>query len=902
MISIRHIGTLQSDVRGITENLTDLAFRPGEGARILGAVGAGGDRVSVFQLTDADTLLTETGSRVNKEDRLNTTTPALVWLPGNAQHDVLVTAGMQDTAETGIRVLADGSIGGRTSNNEVAGLPEDATAIHRFEYDGDVFFALARTSKPGLSIYRSAPDGAKTLITEIAMPDDSAPVTDFTSFAMGGQFWLVGASAGGNYVGLHQLQPGGMASQSTYIDADSNIGFEAPRHVEMVEVDGNRYLIVSGGNSSSLTSMRVTTNGDLPLGDHVIDELNTRMESVTALATLNVDGRSFVFAGGNDGGITVFTVLPDGSFLWLATIVDDDAMALERLSTLTVTEIDGVIALLAASATENGITQLRLDPGPIGQTRYVGAGIQTGSAGNDLLMGTEKTTEIRGGAGDDILISGSGSLRMTGGAGRDVFVVTWGKGTVTITDFNPDEDRLDLSLLGRARSIYDIKVQSSATGLIISHQDRIIVIESHDGRALQPSIITNDMFPIAHYKPLPDFPEEPETPIKPDKPNPPDKPDTPDPGPNPGTGSGTGRVRIEGTSRDDTLTAGSRPARILGFGGDDMLTGSEYDNVILGGTGNDTLHGGAGNDTLHGGAGDDMLYGGAGDDRLLGGQGNDTLMGGAGNDMLVAGPGRNLLNGGEGNDTLRGGIGHDTLYGGGGNDRIIAGAGDDWADGGPGDDLIYMGPGNDWVTGGTGDDTIRGGIGNDTIYGGEGDDLLYGDPGNDLIYGGTGNDTIYGGRGNDILYGEQGDDVIYGNQGNDTLYGGIGNDYLVGGPGNNLLDGGPGNDTLIGGPGADTLTGGMGADLFVFNQIGDSPANAPDVITDFQSGIDQIDLSRMGLNHVASGQFTGNRKEVIFNKVGNDIYLQVDLDGDRVADFEIRLLDIGHLSVDDLLL
>jgi Ca2+-binding RTX toxin-like protein len=80
---------------------------------------------------------------------------------------------------------------------------------------------------------------------------------------------------------------------------------------------------------------------------------------------------------------------------------------------------------------------------------------------------------------------------------------------------------------------------------------------------------------------------------------------------------------------------------------------------------------------------------------------------------------------------------------------------------------------------------------------------------------------------------------IIGSRANDALAGTGGRDAISGGDGADSLDGGDGADTLQGGPGGDTLAGGAGADSFVFLS-GDLAAGTPDVITDFEGGIDRI--------------------------------------------------------------
>lgn len=84
---------------------------------------------------------------------------------------------------------------------------------------------------------------------------------------------------------------------------------------------------------------------------------------------------------------------------------------------------------------------------------------------------------------------------------------------------------------------------------------------------------------------------------------------------------------------------------------------------------------------------------------------------------------------------------------------------------------------------------------------------------------------------------------IIGNAGTNSLTGTAFNDLIDGGAGNDILIGGAGNDTLYGQAGNDFLTGGAGADSFVFNASLSASTNR-DTVTDFQSGIDSIQLSR----------------------------------------------------------
>jgi Ca2+-binding RTX toxin-like protein len=140
------------------------------------------------------------------------------------------------------------------------------------------------------------------------------------------------------------------------------------------------------------------------------------------------------------------------------------------------------------------------------------------------------------------------------------------------------------------------------------------------------------------------------------------------------------------------------------------------------------------------------------------------------------------------------------------------------------------------------------------ITGTDADDVLTGSRNDDRMYGYLGNDEMHGGDGNDELQGHEGNDSLYGDAGNDTLVGGYGND---------VLDGGAGNDKLVFGPGSDTVTGGSGADNFVFAVTSDGTRPIYDgltTITDFESGIDKLDLSHLDADlRTAPGIITGNK-------------------------------------------
>lgn len=294
---------------------------------------------------------------------------------------------------------------------------------------------------------------------------------------------------------------------------------------------------------------------------------------------------------------------------------------------------------------------------------------------------------------------------------------------------------------------------------------------------------------------------------------------------------------------------------------------------------NDTIDGFGGNDFLFGRAGNDTLRGGDGDDTLVGGSGNDTLSGGAGNDTFIFESGTDSISGGTGTDELQfRDVDIQSGFLGSLSFAILPES----------SPIFYDVASGDVLTG----ETLLGRVSQLSSI--------------ESIRMTNNNDTL---NDNDIgrtLKGDGGDDIIHGNGGNDTLFGGSGHDTLTGDEG---------DDTIIGGTGADTMSGGAGADTFRFDTVSDAGFAYSgnfifpgDSITDFERGLDRIDLSRIDANTNASGnqalriveQFTGNAGELRIQSLVGFTFISGDVDGDGGRDFQIEVR--GLINASDLIL
>lgn len=406
----------------------------------------------------------------------------------------------------------------------------------------------------------------------------------------------------------------------------------------------------------------------------------------------------------------------------------------------------------------------------------------------------------------------------------------------------------------------------------------------------------------------------------------------------------------------------STAVRAEGNSGNNILTGNSLANILRGGDGNDTLNGGAGVDTLDGGnGGDTYLLGNENDavvdtgpvgrdaittsvSRSLAGYGTieDLVLTGTSN---IAGTGNalaNVITGNTGNNLIDGGVGGDTMIGGAGNDTYIldnalndtiversgpeAGTADRMMSATVSLDMSrfagveiaqLMGSLALTVTGSAGSDRIladgnsaanvlRGGGGNDAYYVGVGDTII------EAAGSGGGADYVYTATVAVDLSSAKFANVEHG------ILRGAANFDLTGSASNNTLIGNAGNNVISGGAGRDVMTGGVGSDVFRFSAISETgkAAGSRDIIRDFQSASDKIDLSAIDANGSENGlgafvfqdstdaAFTGvaGQLRYTWDTLAFVSLIEGDVNGDKVADFQIELSSIHLLQSFDFVL
>ncbi len=425
---------------------------------------------------------------------------------------------------------------------------------------------------------------------------------------------------------------------------------------------------------------------------------------------------------------------------------------------------------------------------------------------------------------------------------------------------------------------------------------------------------------------------------------------------------GGGHDRMSGDAGNDILDGEDGDDDLDGGDGDDVLFGQAGTDTLKGGTGSDFLSGGSGRDTVKGEDGGDTVAGDAdrADDVYDGGDGIDTLDYSALAEAVEIDLADGTASGAEiGDDAVsnfeivRAGANDDEVTGSLADEAIHGNAGDDYLSGGGGTDLVEGGDGDDIVEGdidavadrydgGSGIDTLDYSaavmsivvdlaaadatgeeIGNDSISNfeiiktGNGDDTLHDDEGADLLCAGEGDDIVVAAAdaSDDEYRGEGGFDTVdysqaaHGvlidlNTGTATGFD-VGHDVIEG---FEKVIGGAGDDTVRAGPLAVVIEGGAGEDTFEFTvPAGESSADVVHQILDFMVG-DRIDISKYKIFEEVLDGIEDRFEEIYGDKADDEplpirvrhegtdemsrTFIEVDMDKDEHYEMTINLT--GH--------
>ncbi|WP_426152980.1 M10 family metallopeptidase C-terminal domain-containing protein [Pseudomonas sp. DC3000-4b1] len=403
----------------------------------------------------------------------------------------------------------------------------------------DTTLSLVRFTDQGVIDQRFGDKGVATFV----LPDET-PVNPETSLAL---------QSNGDVLLAGYRYPGGTADFSLtryHPDGTFDTSFGINGTVTVDVAGGNdRARAVTQQADGKLLIAGSSDNGDTEVGDGNFNFSVVRLNADGSLDTSFGNGGKATFdvAGGRDSAQTI-------------TVLDDGKILLTGAAYNTAGDADFAAVRLNADGTlDTSFGDLADGPRPI-----------DGQATDDLVVGTGANEMLAGMAGDDLLDGAGGRDQLSGGAGSDVFRFTSLEDSYRtasegfsdrITDFNPDQDVVDLAALGYS-GLGD--GYGNTLALRVDAQAQRTYLKSFeadaDGHRFE-LVFDGDLGGQLDASNLLFAPSS-----------------------------------IEGNDDADVLFASNLTGKVSGKGGDDRLYGGLGDDILDGGAGRDILFGSEGSD------------------------------------------------------------------------------------------------------------------------------------------------------------------------------------------------------------------------------------------------------------------------------------------------------------------
>ncbi|MEY4982178.1 MAG: hypothetical protein RIR62_444, partial [Pseudomonadota bacterium] len=290
----------------------------------------------------------------------------------------------------------------------------------------------ARPAGSGIDRFALGPDGTLAFLGRMA-DGAGVPLASVAAMAtvqVGGAGYLLAGSQTEHGLTAFRIGADGALAQVATLTQGDGLPVQTITAMQTVVMGGASFAIVAAAGSSSLTVVRILDGGGMVITDQLIDELGTRFAGATVLDVVTHQGRVFVVAAGSDDGITLLTLLPDGTLQVLDVLADGLTTSLADISAVRAVVVGNELQVAVLSGIDAGLTVLRVDLSTLGATG-------TATALDDVVAAPAGGGSVAAGAGADIVLDSAGSDLLSGGAGGDLFVLGRDGVADTILDFDP---------------------------------------------------------------------------------------------------------------------------------------------------------------------------------------------------------------------------------------------------------------------------------------------------------------------------------------------------------------------------------------------------------------------------------------------------------------------------------
>ena len=150
--------------------------------------------------------------------------------------------------------------------------------------------------------------------------------------------------------------PAALSNRNNFPDSGSVV-LRGNYDLEFVEIDGSVFLFNAAFNEDGISTILVSSAGNIPTLGSVTDDATLLLDGVYRLASAEVDGAPFLFSGSyHDDGISVFSIDNAGALTNADNVADDGTLFLNTVAALHATQVNGSTFLFAGGEADDGVS------------------------------------------------------------------------------------------------------------------------------------------------------------------------------------------------------------------------------------------------------------------------------------------------------------------------------------------------------------------------------------------------------------------------------------------------------------------------------------------------------------------------------------------------------------------
>jgi 6-phosphogluconolactonase (cycloisomerase 2 family) len=272
----------------------------------------------------------------------------------------LFATGGEDDGVSVFSVAADGTL------TNVDNVTDDATlviatanAVTAAVIAGTTFLFVAGGNDDGVSVFSVADDGTLSNVDNVG--DDATLELDgvrgVTTAVVAGTTYLFTASEIDDGVSVFSVAADGTLTNVDNVSDDAGLELDGATAVTTAVIAGTTFLFVTGGNDDGVSVFSVAADGTLTNVDNVADGAARELDGARGVTTAVIGGVTYLFVTGQvDDGVSVFSVAADGALTNVENVTDDATLELDGALGATTAVIGGVTYLLVAGIVDDGVS------------------------------------------------------------------------------------------------------------------------------------------------------------------------------------------------------------------------------------------------------------------------------------------------------------------------------------------------------------------------------------------------------------------------------------------------------------------------------------------------------------------------------------------------------------------